>query len=157
MMDLMIKPSIVQESQKLNLYYQHKNLYSSFTVGAGGDWEPNIDVTISRNLAQELIFNSQRLGASLQAPANSFLVINCFHSLNKLLQPTAARWRGLWVLPCGEPNASSSLGIHGAAWNWSLAKVGEAEKEGEEEEDREEDALHGYRLESNCIDRILCT
>lgn len=97
----------------------------------------------SRDLVQVLIFNSQRAGGSLQAPANSFFVINSFNCLSKLLQPTAACRSGSGSLAGGEPNTGSCLCVDGAARNCSLVDVGQAEEEGEEDEHREEAVLHG--------------
>ncbi|KAJ4724405.1 hypothetical protein OWV82_003399 [Melia azedarach] len=105
--------------------------------------ETNFDLASIRNFAQESVLNTQRLGSCLQASANCFLIIHCFHTLCKLLQPATACWSWRCSLPGGKPDACCCFGIDCATWNDCLADACKEEDEREQEEHGEEEVLHG--------------
>ncbi|KAL3612875.1 hypothetical protein D5086_003895 [Populus alba] len=89
------------------------------------DRESNFDVASSRNLAQELVFHTQRASGSFQAFANSLLIINCFNSFGQILQPSAAIRTWLRSLPVAKPRQAAAFELtvlHGTAASFMLAR-----------------------------------
>ncbi|KAG6790804.1 hypothetical protein POTOM_006972 [Populus tomentosa] len=100
-------------------------IYFRIAVDACRDRESNFDVASSRNLAQELVFHTQRASGSFQAFANSLLIINYFNSFGQILQPSAAIRSWLRSLPVAKPRQAAAFELtvlHGTAASFMLAR-----------------------------------
>lgn len=126
--------SVLFKSLLLSTIILQSSSVNRLTVGVQGDWEANLNLASSRNLAQELVLNTTEvLYSSLEASADCLLVIHRFHGGSKLLQPRTACWRWCWSLTLGKRHARSSLHVNSATSYGCIAHVSNAKDEAEDE------------------------